>query len=130
VTAAKILIAEDEPAIALSIEFLLRNDGFATSVATDGEAALRIAAEFLPDLLVLDLMLPRLNGVEVCRRLRLDPRHHSLKVLMLTARGSVCDISRGETAGVDAYHVKPFATKELLQEVRRLLANHEFSHVQ
>lgn len=125
---ARILIAEDEPSIALSIEFLLRKDGFTTQVAGDGLTALEMAEEFRPDLLVLDLMLPRVSGLEVCRRLRADARHKKLKVLMLTARGGTSDISLGETAGVDAYHVKPFSTQDLLLEVRRLLATNETSH--
>lgn len=125
----KILIAEDEPAIALSIEFLLRKDGFATRVAADGEAALRIAADFVPDLLVVDLMLPQVSGLEVCRRLRLDTRLPSLKILMLTARGSAGDFSRSQAVGVDGYQVKPFSTQELVKEVRRLLSIDKLNYV-
>lgn len=120
--AARVLIADDEPAIATSLEFLLRNDGYETQIACDGEAALRSARAFAPDLVVLDLMLPRLSGLDVCRALRADPQHRALKVLMLTARGGTTDFAGGRAAGVDAYQVKPFSTQELLLQVRRMLA--------
>lgn len=126
--AKRILIADDEPAIAISLEFLLRNDGYETRVARDGEQALKVAKEFLPDLVVLDLMLPRLSGLAVCLQLRADGAHQNLKVLMLTARGGSADLARGEAAGVDAYQVKPFATKDLLAQVRGLLAAQDISH--
>ena len=125
---ARILIADDEPAIALSLEFLLGNGGYETEIARDGEEALRSARSFLPDLIVLDLMLPRLSGLDVCRKLRADPRQQRLKVLMLTARGGSTDVARGEAAGVDAYQVKPFSTQDLLAQVRRLLALKDNSH--
>ena len=120
-TSARILIADDEPAITLSLEFLFHNAGFDTQIARDGEEALRSARAFQPDLIVLDLMLPRLSGLEVCRTLRADPQQRALKVLMLTARGAANDLMRAEAAGVDAYQVKPFSTHDLLLQVRRLL---------
>lgn len=127
-TLARILIAEDEPAIAMSLEFLFSNGGYETRIARDGEDALRSARAFRPDLIVLDLMLPRVSGLEVCRALRTDPLQHRLKVLMLTARGGMTDIDRGRAAGVDAYQVKPFSTQELLAQVHRLLATEDLSH--
>lgn len=120
--AVRVLIADDEPAIAVSLEFLLRKDGYETQVASDGEEALLAARAFTPDLVILDLMLPRLSGLDVCRALRADPQHQALRVLMLTARGGTTDFARGRAAGVDAYHVKPFSTQELLLQVRRMLA--------
>ena len=116
------LIADDESAIAMSLEFLLKNDGYETRVARNGKEALQLAAVFQPDLIVLDLMLPQLSGLEVCRALRADAMQSGLKVLMLTARGGTTDVARGEAAGVDAYQVKPFSTHDLLAHVRRLLA--------
>lgn len=127
-TLGRILIAEDEPAIAMSLEFLLGNGGYETQIARDGEEALRSAAGFRPDLIVLDLMLPRLSGLEVCRALRADPQQSRVKVLMLTARGGTNDFARGEAVGVDAYQVKPFSTQDLLAQVRRLLAPEGVSH--
>lgn len=125
---ARILIADDEPAIAMSLEFLLSNGGYETRIARDGEEALRSARTFQPDLIVLDLMLPRLSGLEVCRALRTDTRQKRLKVLMLTARGATTDLERGQDAGVDAYQVKPFSTRDLLAQVRRLLATEDMAH--
>jgi DNA-binding response OmpR family regulator len=124
----RVLIADDEPAIAMSLEFLLRNEGYETQIAHDGEEALRIAKKFRPDLIVLDLMLPRLSGLAVCLALRADAAHKDLKVLMLTARGGAADLARGEAAGVDAYQVKPFGTQDLLAQVRALLAAKGGSH--
>ena len=92
---ARVLIADDEPAIAASLEFLLRAAGHDISMARDGEEALAVAARLQPALIVLDLMLPRRNGLEVCRPLRADPHQSSVKVLMLTARGGKLDISGG-----------------------------------
>ncbi|MEQ1517399.1 MAG: response regulator [Usitatibacteraceae bacterium] len=126
-TRARILIAEDEPAIAMSLEFLLRKDGYDTFVASDGDAALRMADQLQPDLIVLDLMLPRLNGLEVCRRLRIKGQPRA-KVLMLTARGGAADYARGDAVGADAYQVKPFSTQELLEQVRRLLLEGAVTH--
>ncbi|MCY7388406.1 MAG: response regulator [Burkholderiales bacterium] len=125
---ARVLIADDEPAIATSLEFLFRNDGYETRIAYDGEHALQSAKTFQPDLVVLDLMLPRLSGLDVCRILRADSNLRGPKVLMLTARGGTTDFARGRAAGVDAYHVKPFSTQELLLQVRQMLASESRSN--
>ncbi len=125
---ARILIVDDEPAIAMSLEFLLSNDGYETKIARDGVEALRSASEFQPDLIVLDLMLPRMSGLAVCRALRADPQQSGIKVLMLTARGGTADLERGNVAGVDAYQVKPFSTQDLLTQVRRLLEMKDVSY--
>lgn len=119
---ARVLIAEDEPAIALSLEFLMKSNGHETRIAGDGEEALRLAAAFQPDLIVLDLMLPKLSGIEVCLALRNGAQPCRAKVLMLTARGAESDLEQGLAAGVDAYQIKPFSTQELMTQVRRLLA--------
>lgn len=120
--AYRVLIADDEPAIATSLEFLLSKGGYETQIARDGEEALEAARTFNPDLIVLDLMLPRLSGLEVCRALRAAPQSQRLKILMLSARGGASDLERSRAAGVDAYQVKPFSTQELLAQVRELLA--------
>ncbi len=125
---AKILIVDDEPAIAMSLEFLLSNGGYETKIARDGVEALRSASEFQPDLIVLDLMLPRMSGLAVCRALRADPQQRGLKVLMLTARGGTADLARGNVAGVDAYQVKPFSTQDLLAQVRLLIEMKDVSY--
>jgi two-component system, OmpR family, alkaline phosphatase synthesis response regulator PhoP len=119
----RILIVDDEPNIVISLEYLMRREGYAVAVAGDGEAALQAAgATPPPDLVVLDVMLPRLSGFEVCRRLRADPRLPGLRILMLTARGGEAEVTRGADLGADAYVTKPFSTRELMARIRELLA--------
>ena len=120
---ARVLIAEDEPEIAMSLEFLLRNGGYETRIASTGDDTLQTARVFEPDLILLDVMLPKLSGLAVCAAIRNDLSRKQPKILMVTARGSAGDIARGELAGADAHLTKPFSTQELLGEVRRLLAN-------
>ncbi len=122
---ARLLIADDEPAIMASLEFLFRQAGYEIALARDGEAALATAKKFKPDLALLDFMLPRMSGLDVCRHLRADPQFAQMKVLILSARGTARDQADGEQAGADGYYVKPFATKALLAEVARLLAQRE-----
>ena len=117
----RVLIAEDEESIVASLEFLMRRAGFETCVARDGAAALVRVADFSPDLVLLDIMLPGVSGFDVCRRIRADPGLSGTRVLMLTARGSNSDEARGMTSGADAYLTKPFATQELVSRVRQLL---------
>lgn len=117
----RIVVAEDEPNIVISLEFLLKKAGHDVSIARDGEAALRLARESRPDLLVLDIMLPLINGFEVCHRIREDPALRNIKVLMLTAHGRQSEIVRGLEAGANAYMTKPFATRDLMSAVAELL---------
>jgi len=117
----KVLIAEDEPSIVVSLEFLLRAHAYEVRVARDGEEALRLADSFVPDLVLLDVMMPVRNGFEVCRTLRGNPVLSGVKILMLTARGSDAERATGFGAGADAYMTKPFSTQALLASVRGLL---------
>ena len=117
-----ILIVDDEPSIVLSLEFLLQNEGFDTATAHNGLEALQRATAFRPQLVVLDVMLPVVDGFEVCRQLRADPAHAGLKILLLTARGRAAEIERGIRLGADSYMTKPFATRDLVATVRQLLA--------
>jgi len=119
--AQKILIADDEPNIVVSLEYLMKREGFDVRVAPNGDEALAQVAEFKPDLLLLDVMLPRLNGFEVCQQLRADPQWRSLKVVMLTAKGRDIEMQKGLALGADAYITKPFSTKELVARVKELL---------
>ncbi len=118
VPAARVLIVEDDEAIAEVVQRMLRIDGYKTEIAVDGEQALAISQTFNPDLVVLDLGLPRLDGTEVARRLR---EQGDVPILMLTARDAVESKVEGFEAGADDYLVKPFERAELLVRLRALL---------
>jgi DNA-binding response OmpR family regulator len=118
----RILIVDDEPNIVVSLEFLMKREGFEVDVATNGEAALQAVDERAPDLVLLDIMLPSINGFELCQRLRADPRRRGLKIIMLTAKGRESDMAKGLGLGADLYVTKPFSTKELVAQVKQLLA--------
>lgn len=117
----RILIADDEPNIVVSLEFLMKREGFDVQVATDGEAALQAIAAQVPDLVLLDIMLPKKDGFEVCQQIRANPQWQSLKVVMLTAKGRDTEVSKGLALGADAYMTKPFSTRDLVAQVRHLL---------
>lgn len=117
----RILIVDDEPNIVVPLEFLMKREGYDVRVAGDGEAALEALATSAPDLVILDVMLPKMNGFELCRRMRADPRWSGLKVLMLTAKGRDSEMAKGIGLGADVYVTKPFSTRELVAQVRRLL---------
>ncbi len=115
-----VLLAEDEPNIVESLTFLLERAGFQISVASDGRQALESALELQPAVLVLDLMLPELDGYEVLRRLRADPKGENLPVLMLTAKGQRIDRETALECGADLFMTKPFANAEITAAVTRL----------
>lgn len=119
--AKKILIADDEPNIVISLEFLMQHNGYQVKSAPDGETALRLLAEFKPDLIMLDIMLPLRNGFAVCQRIRENPDWSDMKIVMLTAKGREVEMAKGLALGADVYITKPFATKDLLANVQRLL---------
>jgi len=116
-----ILIAEDEPAQMELLRYNMESADFRTVVATDGVSALALVEEEVPDLVVLDWMLPEMSGIEVCRRIRGRPESRSLPVIMLTARGEENDRVRGLETGADDYLVKPFSQAELIARIRALL---------
>jgi two-component system, OmpR family, response regulator MprA len=117
--ARRILVVDDDPMVATTLQRVLRPEGYAVDVALGGAAALAQADRQPPDLVVLDVMMPELDGFEVCRRLR--QRATALPILLLTARGGTADRVRGLDTGADDYLVKPFAYAELLARVRALL---------
>src|SRR3954463_1912061 len=118
---SSVLVVDDDVDIARFIEVNLRLEGFDVLVAHDGIEALEVIAKELPDLALLDVMMPRLDGVELCRRLRSDPLTASLPVIMLTAKSLSVDKVVGLTAGADDYIIKPFDTLELIARVRSTL---------
>lgn len=119
--AKKILIVDDEPNIVISLEFLMKKEGFEIAVATDGDEALAKVASFAPDLVLLDVMMPKKSGYEVCEALRADPARAGLLIVMLTAKGRDTEIAKGLAIGADAYITKPFSTKDLVVRVKSML---------
>jgi len=117
----KVLIVDDEPNIVISLEFLMAQNGFHVRTARSGEEALEIVAEYFPDLILLDVMLPFRSGFEVCQTIRANKDYSDIKVILLTAKGREADIERGKAAGADSYVIKPFSTKELVNKVREFL---------
>jgi DNA-binding response OmpR family regulator len=117
----KILIVDDEPNIVISLEFLMKKEGFEVAIANDGEDALAKVDSFGPDLVLLDVMMPRKSGFEVCEALRADAARSALKIVMLTAKGRDTEVAKGLAIGADAYMTKPFSTKELLAMVKAML---------
>lgn len=118
----KILIVDDEPNIVMSIEFLLKKEGFVTETAGDGDAALEKVRSFAPDLVLLDVMMPKKSGFEVCEVLRSDTASHQPRIIMLTAKGRETEQAKGLALGADAYMLKPFSTKDLVAKIREILA--------
>jgi two-component system phosphate regulon response regulator PhoB len=116
-----ILLVEDEDALATLLQYNLEKEGYEAVVAGDGEEALMMIDEKLPDLVVLDWMLPKVSGIEVCRRLRQRPETRNLPIIMLTARGEESDRIRGLDTGADDYVVKPVSMSELAARARAVL---------
>jgi DNA-binding response OmpR family regulator len=121
-SAARVLIADDEPNILISLEYLMKREGHAVSVARDGQEALDLLRRERPRLLLLDVMMPKKTGFEVCQELRADDAVKDTLVLMLTAKGRDTDVAKGLGVGADAYMTKPFSTKDLVAKVREMLA--------
>jgi DNA-binding response OmpR family regulator len=118
----KILIADDEQNIVISLEFLMKREGFEVSIANDGEEAVSMIRAQRPDLVLLDVMMPKKSGFEVCQEIKADPALQAVRILMLTAKGRDTEVTKGLALGADAYMTKPFSTKELVERVRSMLA--------
>ncbi|MDB5844322.1 MAG: response regulator receiver domain protein [Polaromonas sp.] len=118
----KILVADDEPNIVISLEYLMKREGYTVLVARDGQEALDAIARDRPDLVLLDVMMPKKSGFEVCQAVRASEELRAIKILMLTAKGRDTDLAKGLALGADAYMTKPFSTRELVQKVADMLA--------
>ena len=119
--AHSVLIVEDEKNIVLSLEFLMRKAGYKVVVARDGDAALAAVVETTPDLVLLDVMLPKRNGYQVCEAIRGNPELADVKIIMLTAKGRDAERAKGIALGANEYITKPFSTREVVDTVRQLL---------
>jgi DNA-binding response OmpR family regulator len=117
----KILVADDEPNIVISLEYLLKREGYTVLVAHDGQEALEAIATQRPDLVLLDVMMPVKTGFEVCQEVRASDTLQHTKILMLTAKGRDTDMAKGLALGADGYMTKPFSTQDLVQKVASML---------
>ncbi|MEO5619651.1 MAG: response regulator [Cypionkella sp.] len=117
----RILVIEDEDNIALALDFLMTREGYVQDRIASGAGALERIRATLPDLVLLDVMLPEVSGYEICQSIRMDPALAHIKILMMTARGSALERRKGLALGADGFIAKPFELKELRAEVRRLL---------
>ena len=116
-----VLVVDDEPNIVVPLEFLMEQNGYSVLVASSGEEALEIIAKYKPNLILLDIMLPGIDGYEVCEIIRLNPEWQKMKIIFLTAKGRDLDVAKGMVLGADAYIVKPFSNTEILENVRKLI---------
>ena len=117
----KVLIADDEPNIVTSLEFLMRRSGYQVEVARNGDEVLGLVESFAPDLVLLDVMMPRRSGYEVCQKMRERADWRHIKIVMLSAKGREAEVSKGLSLGADAYVTKPFSNRELIAKIGELL---------
>jgi DNA-binding response OmpR family regulator len=122
---SKLLIVDDEPSILVSLQFLMTQSGHEVYTATSGEEAIEAIMKVHPDLILLDVMLPGIDGFEVCEIVRLNPKWRKIKVVFLSAKGKEEDIAKGMVLGADAYITKPYANKEVVKTVTDLLGGEE-----
>ncbi len=116
-----VLVVDDEANIVLSLEFLLKRAGYEVRVARNGEEAVKAVAERTPDLIILDVMMPTLDGYHVCETIRADPKLRSVRILMLTAKSRDVEREKALALGADDYITKPFSTRELVERVKTIL---------
>jgi len=117
----EILIVDDEPSIVVPVQFLMQQQGYNVLVAEDGHDALDMIYKYQPDLVLLDIMLPGIDGYEVCEIVRLNPKLRDVKIIFLTAKGREVEIAKGLALGADAYITKPFSNAELVAKVKTVL---------
>lgn len=117
---AKVLIVDDEPNILMSLEFLMHREGYRVFVARNGNEALTIINQETPDVIILDIMMPEVDGYEVCQLIKNNLSTQHIKVIFLSAKTKEDDIRKGYEMGADLYMTKPFSTRELLKKVKSL----------
>ena len=117
----KILIADDEPNIVVSLEYLMKREGYEVVVARDGQEAMAAILRERPHLVLLDVMMPKKTGIDVCHEVRATESVKDTLILMLTAKGRETDVAKGLGVGATAYMTKPFSTRDMAQKVRELL---------
>jgi DNA-binding response OmpR family regulator len=123
-----ILIVEDEENIGVALRYLMKDQGYNVLVARDGEEALAMVSESTPDLMLLDVMMPKRDGYDVCQTIRSNPAWQAIKIIMLSAKGRDIEVEKGLALGADAYLTKPFSTRDLAAKVRSMLSGDERSH--
>lgn len=119
--AKKILVADDEPAVLRSLEFILKKEGYQVFTATNGQEAYDLASGNLPDLVLLDIQMPRMDGNQVCRKLRDDPPSSGLYIIMITAKGQESDRLNSLESGANEYITKPFSPRKVIQRIKEIL---------
>jgi len=112
---------DDEPNVVVPIQFLMEQQGYRVMIAERGEDALDLIYQYEPDLVLLDILLPGIDGYEVCEIIRLNPNYRNVKIIFLTAKGREVEIAQGLALGADAYITKPFSNAELVAKVKELL---------
>ncbi len=117
----RILIVDDEPNILLSLDFLMRKSGYSVLLARNGNEALEHIQQSKPDLILLDIMMPDVDGYEICQKTKSNPDTSHIKIIFLTAKSKESDIAKGLEMGADAYITKPFTNKNLLEQVKTIL---------
>ncbi len=121
----KILLVDDEQDIVETLKFVLESEGYTCYCAYNGEDGLKLAKEIIPDLMILDIMMPKINGFKISRLLKYDAKYKKIPIIMLTARSQESDKKIGEETGADVYITKPFDLDEVLSTVTRLLKENE-----
>ncbi|MBC6990169.1 response regulator transcription factor [Hymenobacter sp. BT491] len=118
----RVLIVDDEPNIVMSLEFLMRKNGYQVSIARNGTEALEAVEQTAFDVILLDVMMPDVDGYQVCRHVKTRPERQTTKVIFLSAKSKEADIQKGYDVGADLYIPKPFSTRQLMEKVRELVA--------
>jgi DNA-binding response OmpR family regulator len=116
-----VLVVDDEPNIAMCLEYLMKRQGFDVRIAADGEAALEAMRERAPDVMLLDVMMPRRDGYDVCQTVRATPEWKDVRIIMLSAKGRAIEREKGLALGADDYITKPFSTDEVIERVRQYM---------